>query len=433
MFSKNRNINQFQYAMESQTEFIMYIPDAINSLIHLLDNGSIIPECFKPNLTDINGFVGNLRHLPNKITSIETGLIRQVYFHGDIMIAGSVMYLKDIETLEFICKNIGFRLSLFVEWLYDNKSLHLLESIALSFPSNDVSYLLESVMQYRQNDTTKLIFNMFPSEYNKEIILRNAVITNNLEMLEFAIEKGAILSETDHLIVQSIRTSNLDLIKYIFSHIDLSKLIKLTDTVYYIYANAVYHYSHDVIVFLIESCIDYPDDLLFKLFASNQDCHETIDYIINLKYPDQNELNNILIHICRHSSQSEKYKSVYNSVEKLIELGADFTIDNYQVVIDILKSYFPNVVEIFVKNGLNPNVNPNILKTSIYCCNNFDITKYLIDNGADIHSDPSLIKTAITSGNLKTATFLMDNGAICDESDCEIITKNRHIFDNNFS
>ncbi|AKI80308.1 ankyrin repeat-containing protein [Acanthamoeba polyphaga mimivirus] len=411
--------------METQTESILYIPDTVNELIHLLDNGSIIPECFKSNLTDINGFVGNLRYLPNKITSIETGIIRQVYFNDNVMIAGNIMYLKDIETLQFICKNIGFRLPLFVEWLHNNKMFHLLETIVFSIPSNDISYLLESVVQYRQNDTTKILFNMFPSEYNNMIILHNAITTNNLEMLEFAIEKGAVLNETDHLITQSIRTSNLDLIKYVFSHINLSKLIKLTDVVYYIYANAVYYYSHDVIVFLIESCIDYPDDLLFKLFISDKDCRETIDYIVNLKYPNQNDLNNILIYVCGYSSKLPNNKLVYNYVEKLIELGADFTIVNYQVVIDILKSLFPNVIEIFIKNGLDPNVNPNILKTAIYCCNNFEIVKYLVDNGADIHSDPSLIREALSSGNFETATFLMDNGAICDESDCETITKNR--------
>lgn len=418
--------------MESQTEFTMYIPDTIDSFIHLLDNGSIIPESFKSNLTDINGFIKNIKFLPNKIASIETGLIRQVYIHNNTMIAGNIMYLKDIETLEFICKNIGLRLCHFVEWLYDNKMFHLLETLVLKFPSNDVSYLLESVMQYRKNDTTKILFNMFPTEYNKEIILQCAIINNNLEILEFAIEKGAKLSETDYLIVKSVRTQNLDLIQCIFNHIDLSKLIKLTDTVYYIYANAVYYYSHNVIVFLIESCIDYPDNLLLKLFTSDKDCRETIDYIINLKYPNQDELNNILIHICGYSSLLPENKSVYNSVEKLIELGADFTIVNYRVVIEILKSRFPNVIEIFIKNGLDPNVNPNILKTAISRCNSFKIVKYLVDNGADIYSDPSLVKTAIKSDNIETAIFLTDNGAIYDESDFEIITKNRHKFDNNF-
>ena len=177
-------------------------------------------------------------------------------------------------------------------------------------------------------------------------------------------------------------------------------------------------YDNESKISLLQFCITKNLELFDQLitaFGINISIHNNFFLKIILdvtyrQYTYSHRPGTIRIGTIRNDSSNEEFR--YNVVKYLIDNGTDIHFDDEYALRTSARNGYSKIIKLLIENGANINVGDDAVLMTAVNNSNIELVKILIDMGANIHADNDyVLKISIQCGNHQMVKLLLDAGA----------------------
>ncbi|AGD92932.1 putative ankyrin repeat protein [Megavirus lba] len=222
-----------------------------------------------------------------------------------------------------------------------------------------------SIIEYLVNQGIDVNNDCFP--------ISGAALGGYIDTVKYLIEKGANTKSINEALISASYSGHIELVKYLVEYgADINMEIGYDNAL----GLACQEGHMNIIEYLINNGANTNTINEALIYASEKNHLNIIIYLKQLGADINFNNSRILDRV--------SYNGYFEIVKYLIESDIDININEYALVYSSSEGHF-EIVKYLVENGLHHQIN-EALETSCYH-NYVDIAKYLIDSGANIHSN----------------------------------------------
>lgn len=268
----------------------------------------------------------------------------------------------------------------------------------------------------------QLGLDLFAENYKKETALMLAVASNNTNLVNYMLGKGAhanSFNASGENALFYIRENNLEMFEVLVNNgADLSHATQNNST---LLINAARSENYDIVRYLLNNGaeVNAKDDLghtAFQYIISPYDRNRDLVELFLSKGADVNTRDT-------KGGKSLMYYAIESESESRIRflLGLGASVNTLNDSGDRPSVDDPDIIRLLIEAGADINAMDD--RDDTYLCeaiadDNLELAHYLVNKGADVNvgcyfSEPPLVK-AVEKGNLVLVRFLVENGANVD-------------------